>query len=76
MINKSADFTNYVKEGGGACPWCESMELDGSGFEFEGNQVWQKITCGDCHNEWIDVFRLSTVESMTGRVLSKAGDYD
>ncbi len=75
-VNKSADFREYVKQGGSKCPWCESMELDGSGFEFDANAVWQEVNCGDCKNRWIDIFTLTAVESVEGRVLSKAGDYE
>lgn len=52
----------YLKDVDTKCPFCGSDQTEGSSFDQEANQVWQKISCSDCDQEWVDVYVLKRVE--------------
>ena len=52
----------YLAENGTVCPHCRSREITGGSVDINGNQAFQSVTCGDCHAEWTDVYRLDNVE--------------
>ena len=57
------DVKEYVEKGGTRCPFCSSDQIEGSSFDCEGAQVWQKVSCLSCREEWTDVYELERVES-------------
>jgi len=54
MDNKTV--AEYINQDGCYCPYCGSENLDTEPMEFECRT--QKITCLDCHEEWLDVYEL------------------
>ena len=42
-----------------ACPECAGLNIDGSvGFDVEGQEARQEVSCGDCGCVWVDVYRI------------------
>jgi len=64
LIPEPADpkVAAYLAENGTVCPHCRSREITGGSVDINGNQAFQSVTCGDCHAEWTDVYRLDNVE--------------
>ena len=50
----------YVKEGGGFCPYCGSQDIEGGSLDFDGG-VYQKMGCNECDETWVDAYRLANV---------------
>lgn len=74
----------YVKQNGGACPFCQNtdgngVEADGSGYEYvDGGGVCQDVTCRDCGREWTEYFQISgyspRCKTCRSRVIPPDGD--
>ena len=43
------------------CPFCESNDIEASGYDISGNNVVQDIACLHCDETWIDEFTLTGV---------------
>jgi transposase-like protein len=56
---KPMTSTEYVADGGGRCPFCRSREIEGSQHDYEGDKVYQNITCRSCNREWTDIYALT-----------------
>lgn len=56
------EFRKYVENGGGACPFCGSGDIEGDSYDYEAAQVWQVVHCLACGEEWTDVYELRRVE--------------
>ena len=54
---------NYLKEGGGICPFCKSPDISGGQVQVEGTEAWQEVSCSDCDERWRDVYKLAFVET-------------
>ena len=54
---------DYVRRGGGSCPFCGYEDLQGGSYEGDGSQISQRITClnPECGRSWWDVYRLVNV---------------
>lgn len=52
----------YLEDADTKCPFCGCVQCEGGSFDQEANQVWQKISCTDCDEEWTDVYVLKRVE--------------
>lgn len=53
----------YLKSDNG-CPKCQSKDIEGGSFDFDGNEVWSEIRCLKCNFEWRDIYRLVEVEEI------------
>jgi C4-type Zn-finger protein len=55
----------------GRCPICKSSELEGQGYDYDGDQVWQTIVCQNpnCRAAWRDVFTLTFIEDIDTRIV-------
>lgn len=53
---------NYLTDGGNRCPHCDSGDLNGGPVEIDGNIAWQEVTCIDCDEAWIDLYKLFNVQ--------------
>ena len=51
----------YVEGGWAHCPRCKSDQIEGRAFDFEGNEVSQRVVCMDCGLEWSDIYRLTNI---------------
>ena len=53
---------DYLLKGGIHCPYCGSSDISAGSFDGDGSQSWQHITCGDCNENWTDIYTLTDVE--------------
>lgn len=44
------------------CPYCRSLNIDGSAVEINYNKAEQVIFCHDCAKSWTDVYQLAGYE--------------
>ena len=53
----------YLARGGCRCPFCGSHDIQGDSFDYEGDEVSQRILCLNpkCGKSWVDVYRLMDV---------------
>jgi len=64
----------YLKDADTICPFCESDQTEGDEIDQEANQVWQKIGCNNCGEEWTDVYILKRVEIWKGEEILADGE--
>ena len=68
MNNENEQLTqeqidNYLEFNGMVCPFCSSENISTlDDFEIELNEAWQDVECLACGRDWIDVYKLTTVE--------------
>lgn len=48
----------YARQGGPACPYCRSKNIEGHQHDYSAEYVYQNIVCLDCGKEWTDVYKL------------------
>ena len=53
----------YFASGGNLCPFCNSENIDGHGFEADSLEAWRTVTCGDCHRDWTELFDMVGIET-------------
>jgi hypothetical protein len=46
------------------CPYCQSPDIVGEEYTYEGGEVCQTIRCESCCRAWREVFRLAEVEEV------------
>lgn len=46
---------------GSLCPYCRNGNIEGSSIDYEGNQMFQNVTCTECGKRWIDVYTLNDI---------------
>lgn len=51
----------YVKEGGGYCPYCRSTQVEGDSVDFEAGGIYQPMGCNACGETWVDCYHLGNV---------------
>lgn len=58
--NDKAPLTDaqYIKKGGGCCPFCRSTNIDGEGVDVGESSASQECTCHDCNASWYDLYNL------------------
>lgn len=49
----------YIKQGAGLCPFCESVEISGDGVEINGTEAYQEVYCCGCGAVWQDIYKLA-----------------
>ena len=50
----------YLRHGGGKCPFCGSENLEGQGNgDTDGSDHWEEVLCLDCHKSWNDIYTLA-----------------
>lgn len=52
----------YTKTGFNRCPICKGTKIHTSPPQADANQMWQDITCVECHCNYTDIYTLSDVE--------------
>jgi hypothetical protein len=55
------DAKRYIRQGGVACPFCKSEQLEGGPFDCNTGQAFQEMLCLECGRDWLDVYRLSAI---------------
>lgn len=58
----------YLKHGGGVCPYCQSDNLKAGDPYMESDDnylpiVSRDIACRNCEQEWVETYRLADVET-------------
>jgi transposase-like protein len=52
----------YYLEHSCRCPFCNSKDIEGQGFEQEkGNEVSRWLVCLDCDRSWTEIYKLSGI---------------
>jgi hypothetical protein len=59
----------YLNIRGASCPYCGGI-TEGSGMDFNGGEIIQKIACSDCHATWLDIFSLSAIATRDGKTIA------
>lgn len=54
----------YLTRDSGWCPYCDSTDIEGQGFDYDGNTVWQRVRCNTCGREWGDIHHLTQLEEL------------
>jgi len=52
----------HMGTGGELCPYCESDNVSGEGFEPDASS--EIVACGDCGKRWRDIYSLVGVEAI------------
>ncbi len=39
-----------------SCPNCDDDMIEGGPFSSEGDWVWQRVTCTECHTTWVETY--------------------
>jgi hypothetical protein len=53
----------YLNSRGILCLFCASDQLEGSSSNFDGGICTQEVSCITCGADWVDVYRLVSVDS-------------
>ncbi len=61
MLNQKTK-DRYVDHGGINCPYCGSDDIEGQGWEWDGQ--YQNIECHKCHKCWRDCYSLVDIEEV------------
>lgn len=57
-----ADKQDYCENAYGKCPFCKDHSIEGGSFDFEGNHVYQSVSCHACGASWADLYKLVSIE--------------
>lgn len=49
----------YVLQKGLHCPFCNSCDFRGGGFEVSAAKASQEVTCNECGGAWLDEYQLA-----------------
>ena len=61
----------YLEQGGIACPFCGSWDIDGGSMNFESGEIAQRISCHECDERWTDVYKLVAVaDADSGEIIA------
>ncbi|MGA8224834.1 MAG: hypothetical protein WB780_24540 [Candidatus Acidiferrales bacterium] len=61
----------YLAQGGFACPFCDSRDIEGGSMDFDAGEIAQRISCHECSEQWTDVYKLVAVaDSDSGAVIA------
>jgi hypothetical protein len=52
----------YLKVRGHCCPHCGSTNISADSPKTEEYHIEMNVECYDCHEGWIDIFRLADVQ--------------
>jgi transposase-like protein len=44
------------------CPYCKSEDIERDFVEVNEGEATQRVTCNDCHQDWIDIYTLTDVQ--------------
>jgi len=51
----------YFEHSGCVCPFCGKEGVQAGDNDFEGNYVWQNVSCDECGKEWTDQYRMDGI---------------
>ena len=46
------------------CPTCNSNDIEGQGFEGEGEVAWQNVECNECGSKWQEVYVFDYIDQI------------
>lgn len=49
----------YVTKGGGTCPACGSVSIEGGAIDIDGATAVQKVSCLHCNAIWNDLYQMT-----------------
>jgi len=49
----------------GHCPYCGSSAIQGGSVDIEDRWALQEVTCDECNNGWIEVYKAERREPRT-----------
>jgi hypothetical protein len=52
------DIDNYISGKTDACPFCGSVDIEGSSWDYDGDWTSQEVTCLECGGCWKDIYSL------------------
>lgn len=61
-MSRKMTNTEYVENGKGKCPWCESDQITGDSVVIDEGMALQDCTCDDCGAGWTDIYKLAGYE--------------
>jgi transposase-like protein len=52
----------YLKHKGQRCPFCEGDNISATnGFNADGDEITQEVSCEDCKHTWTDLYKLQGI---------------
>jgi hypothetical protein len=54
--------SEYVRSGGGPCPYCGSINVQPAAIDAGAGQLTQPIRCPQCGKRWSNVYRLAELK--------------
>jgi hypothetical protein len=53
----------YLQSGGNICPFCNSLNIQGTG-SGDSDSDWhsKEVECLDCKEMWVDIYKIVNVE--------------
>jgi len=58
---KPGKAMKYLEQGGLACPFCGTWDIEGGSMDFDAGEIAQRISCHQCSEQWTDVYKLAAV---------------
>lgn len=55
----------YKESFPGECPFCGSGDQDGDSWDYDGESVWQIVTCVGCGASWVEWYGASGAHSFS-----------
>jgi len=52
------DVKDYVRGKYNKCPFCDSQDIEGHSWDYNGDWVSQEVTCIECGGCWEDIYSL------------------
>jgi transcription elongation factor Elf1 len=43
------------------CPFCHSGQIEGGSVEIDAGGAWQEVSCVECGEQWVDIYKLIDV---------------
>jgi hypothetical protein len=60
MLTKTQKKT-YVRQGGSACPYCGSEQIEADSYDHEAGAISQLVNCLECDSYWYDEYTLTGI---------------
>lgn len=59
---KAMDKQVWLNNKGKHCPYCVSKMMRSDGLNFLKGEIWSKIHCLSCGNQWTAIYKLADIE--------------
>ncbi len=60
-MREAIQIDRYIENGGDACPYCGSNDIEAGVREYAGKYMYQEITCNACGKFWDATFKLVSI---------------